>query len=149
MGSKRKGTRYERELLHMFYDNGFMPVRIAGSGSVSIPSVDLIVGKAGLVFAIECKSLKKGTKYIDREKINQLLYFANMFGAIPIVGMRFDRRGWFFLEVKDIRESGSCFAISEEDAQERGMTFWDLISRRLPKCEPHPLLQKWSSETRR
>ncbi|MBU1203820.1 MAG: Holliday junction resolvase, partial [Nanoarchaeota archaeon] len=120
MGSKTKGTRYERELLHLFYDNGFMPVRIAGSGNVTIPSVDLLVGKKGVVFAIECKSIKKGTKYIDKEKIGQLVEFATNFGATPLVGMRFDRVGWFFMNVDELRDSGNCYAVGLNDAKEKG-----------------------------
>lgn len=126
MSSKSKGSRYERELLHKFYNAGFMPVRIAGSGSTTIPSVDLIVGKKGRVFAIECKSIKSGTKYVDSEKIKQLEFFAENFGAVPVVAMRFDRKGWFFIETKDLRKTGKGFAIGLSDAEENGKRFKEL-----------------------
>ncbi len=127
MGSKEKGTRYERELLHMFYDNGFMPVRIAGSGSVSIPSVDLLVGKKGLVFAIECKSVRGKSKYVEKEKIEQLKFFADMFGATPLLGIRFDRIGWFFMNMKHLKDTGNGFSVNLELANEKGIKFEHLL----------------------
>lgn len=128
MGSKSKGTRYERELLHMFYDNGFMPVRIAGSGNVSIPSVDLLVGRKGMVFAIECKSVKGRSKYVEKEKIEQLKLFADMFGATPLLGIRFDRIGWFFMKVDKLKDSGNCYAVNLEMAERNGLKFEHLLS---------------------
>ena len=34
---KSKGTRTERELLHMFHEAGFGGIRAAGSGSTTLP----------------------------------------------------------------------------------------------------------------
>ena len=56
--SKKKGTRAERELLHLLWNANFATLRTAGSGSITIPSCDLLVGKRGKVFAIECKFIK-------------------------------------------------------------------------------------------
>ena len=58
MGSKKKGTRAERELIHMFFKSEpWASVRVAGSGSMPFPCPDLVAGNGKRVLAIECKSL--------------------------------------------------------------------------------------------
>ena len=57
ISNKGKGGRTERELIHMFYNtNIFMPLRVAGSGSTTLPAPDFLVGGKGRVLAIEFKS---------------------------------------------------------------------------------------------
>ena len=69
--SKAKGTRAERELLHMLFENGAAVLRTAGSGSTTIPSCDLLVGKNGKVMAIECKFIKDNI-YIKKDRMKEL-----------------------------------------------------------------------------
>ncbi|MCD4666618.1 Holliday junction resolvase [archaeon] len=126
--SKRKGTRYERELFHMFYKKGFMPVRAAGSGSTPIPNPDLIVGGNKKYLAIECKALKGNSKYFKENEIELLEEFSNRFGAEAIVAVRFDNRGWFFLKINKLGKSkkGTYF-VSYDLAVKNGLKFEDII----------------------
>ena len=55
---KKKGTDAERDLIHIFWKNGWAAVRIAGSGSMKYPSPDILAGKNGTLYAIECKTTK-------------------------------------------------------------------------------------------
>ena len=76
MGNKSKGSNAERELYQMFVDNSYRAVRVAGSGTMENASCDLIAGKKGRKYAIECKSSKKPVKYITKEQINNFIVFA-------------------------------------------------------------------------
>ena len=131
MANKHKGSRTERELVHLFFDNNFAPLRIAGSGSTPLPAPDLVVGGFGKVFAIECKS-GKTTRYIKKEQMEELLLFSTRFGAQPLIGGRFDREGWFFLkpEQLDVTKSG-FYSLSLEDAKEKGLSFGKLIGKEI------------------
>ena len=128
--SKNKGTRAERELLHMFFKSGWMPLRAAGSGSTTIPAVDILTGNGKSFLAIECKSIGKGRKYFDDEEIDQLNFFAKTFGAIALIGARYDGKGWFFLEPKDLgKGNGKNSFVSLELVEERGLKFENLLKK--------------------
>ena len=73
---KKKGCRTERELVHLFWDNGWSASRVAGSGSTSMPAPDLLAGNKSRFMAIECKSLKSKTQYLKKEQMNELKVFA-------------------------------------------------------------------------
>lgn len=126
--SKRKGTRYERELLKMFWEKNFATIRSAGSGSMPLPSPDLLVGGSGRVLAIECKALKEGNKYFKEHEIRELKEFSDKFGAEAWVAVRFDNKGWFFVSVEDlgISKKGTYF-ISLDVAERKGLRFDELI----------------------
>ncbi len=128
MSSKKKGSRTERELFHMFYDAGWQPCRLAGSGSTPLPATDIIAGNAGRVLAVECKSSKNDKKYIEEEKIEQLKEFSEKFGAEPWIGIRFNNMNWFFLSLDDLdRSKKNSFIISKDLARKKGLEFKDLI----------------------
>ena len=93
-GRKSKGSKAERELIHMFWSKGFAAMRAAGSGSTQHPSPDVIAGNGRIFFAIECKASADPVKYIEKDKVNQLDLFANSFGARAIVALRFDNEKW-------------------------------------------------------
>lgn len=108
----------------MFFDAGFIAVRAAGSGSTPLPNPDLIVGGKGKYFAIECKAVKAPYKYFEQAEIDQLLAFANCFGADAWLGLRFDREPWYFLKVHDLEQTKKGYwAVSLEHARNKGITF--------------------------
>ena len=59
---KSKGTRGERELFHLFWNNQWGCIRTAGSGSTPLPAPDLLASKKNRYLAIECKVLKNNIK---------------------------------------------------------------------------------------
>lgn len=123
MNHKQKGSRNERELFHFLWDNGWAVLRVAGSGSTSMPAPDLLAGNKDRFLAIECKSLKKKTQYIERQQMNELKEFAEHFGAEPWVGVRFDKIGWFFLPLKEIPDEGNkSLSVSLEFIKSKGLT---------------------------
>ncbi|PIY60546.1 hypothetical protein COY95_01235, partial [Candidatus Woesearchaeota archaeon CG_4_10_14_0_8_um_filter_47_5] len=102
MKQKTKGTNAERELVHMFWEVGWAAIRVAGSGSSPHPSPDVLAGNAVRRVAIECKSIKDKQVYLGKDEVQQLQYFAGLFGAEPWVGVRFGKGKWFFLTPEDL-----------------------------------------------
>ena len=113
----------------MFWEAGHFCLRVAGSGSMPFPCPDLLVGKEGKSFAIECKSSKQDRRYITEQQVNELKQFANGFGAEAWIGMRFNREGWRFLKPEHLgRNGGKHFFVSKDLCQEKGITFETLIN---------------------
>lgn len=123
MGNKEKGANAERELFQMFINNHYRAVRVAGSGIMENADCDIIAGKKGKKYAIEAKSSKKLAKYITKEQINNFIIFSDIFGLKPIIAIRFNRLGWFFLNPKDMEDSGKNWVINEEIARKKGKRF--------------------------
>jgi len=123
--SKVKGSRYERELLHMFWDTGaWSGIRCPGSGSTPLPSPDLLVTNKTSYLAIECKAIKGRSKYFSEEEIQQLTNFAEAFGALPLIGIRFNGKGWYFLKPEQLKRTKNKFYVATLDlAQKEAMRF--------------------------
>ena len=129
MGSKGKGCRTERELVHLFNDTGnWMAIRVAGSGLTSDPNPDVLAGNKTRKLAIECKSIKGTTKYLYPEEIDQILTFSSKFGAEPWIAIRFNIKGWYFLKPEGLEKTKSSNSIiTLKLAEQKGLKFNDLI----------------------
>ena len=127
MSRKSKGINAERELIHLFWGNGWAICRIAGSGSMRYPSADVLATNKLRRLAIECKTSKDDSKYFTKEEIEQLKTFSNLFGSEPWIGVRFDRTDWFFINLEDLEEKQNSFFISKELAKNKGLSFEELI----------------------
>jgi len=123
MTNKSKGANAERELLHKLIEEGYMAIRIAGSGILPEPSCDIITGKFRKKFCIEVKASKKPVKYIDKKQIENFLIFSQIFGLKPILAIRFNREGWYFIDVKHLNIKDKSVAISLDDAKKAGKRF--------------------------
>lgn len=129
--SKKKGSRVERELLNLFWENKFLCIRVAGSGSMPFPCPDLLVGKKNKSFAIECKSSRLDKRYITERQITELKDFAKGFGAEPWIGMRFNNMEWYFLKPQQLgRNGGKNFFVTKDLALEKGISFKNFIKRK-------------------
>ncbi len=129
MSNKAKGSKAERELYEMFVVNNFRAVRVAGSGRMDNADCDLIAGKPGEKYAIEVKSTKKTSKYISKEQMNSFIVFCEIFGLVPVIAVRFNRLGWYFLNPEDLEDSGKNWGISVADAREKGKRFSQFFRR--------------------
>ena len=126
--SKVKGSKAERELFRMLWDNGWSVVRSAGSGCSQLPSPDLVAGNTKRFIAIECKSIKDDKKYFYQDQVDQLKTFSMRFGAEPWVGIRFDKIGWYFVHLDNLeRSTGNSYIVSLDFAKNKGRTFEELI----------------------
>ena len=130
MASKGKGSRTERELVHLFNEtNSWAAIRVAGSGLTKDPNPDVLTGNGKRYLAIECKSIKSTTKYLYPEEIKQIVDFATKFGAEPWIAIRFNIKGWYFLKPEDLEKTKSSNSIiTLRLAEEKGLKFKDIIS---------------------
>ena len=127
MSQKSKGCNAERELVHMFRNNGWAPLRVAGSGSAHMPCPDIIAGNGIRRLAIEAKSTKSKAVYIPIEEIRQLERFALLFGSEAWVGVRFNKEPWYFLKPVDIKVTEKNYAVSLAHAKRKGRSFEQII----------------------
>ena len=126
-GRKSKGSKAERELIHLFWSKGFAAMRAAGSGSTQHPSPDIIAGDGKLFFAFEVKSSKDRVKYLTRDEITQLDLFANSFGARPFVAIKFNNEKWYFLKLTDLKVTKKSYVVTLDLAKKKGLLLKELI----------------------
>jgi len=123
MSNKAKGSKAERELYELFVANGYRAVRVAGSGMMENTAADLIAGRKGEKYAIEAKSSKSPNKYITKEQIEQFMIFSEIFDLTPVIALRFNREGWFFINPSQLKDSGKNWVISLGDSKLEGKRF--------------------------
>ncbi|MCK4883640.1 MAG: hypothetical protein KAS30_02090, partial [Candidatus Diapherotrites archaeon] len=113
----------ERELMHLFFNEGFSVVRIAGSGTSPLPAPDIIAIKDGRIVAVECKARKAKNLAITIGQIGELTEWAEKAGGECWVAWKVPRKGWFFLKPEQMRNTGKFFTISLKNAMEKGLLF--------------------------
>jgi Holliday junction resolvase len=127
MSVKSKGINAERELIHMFWNNNWTAIRVAGSGSAKYPSPDIIAANITRKLAIEAKLTKEDKKYFTKQDIDQILEFSQKFGAEAWLAVKFPKQGWFFLPPSEIEQTKKGFVFSLEKAKLKGLAFNELI----------------------
>lgn len=143
--SRAKGSEAERELVHRFWAvPGWSAHRVAGSGSSTYPSPDIIAGSAERKLGIECKASSKAVQYLSAEQLGQLCTFCERFGAEPWLALRFPRADWLFVRPNALDWSGSAWAISRAKAAEVGLDFSGLLRQR-----PAPFSARYQKQLRR
>jgi Holliday junction resolvase len=129
MSAKQKGSNAERELIHLFWKtNEWTACRVAGSGSMKYPAPDIIANKDGINLAIECKSTSQLYQYLEKREVEELVEYAKLAGARPLIAVRFNRMPWLFLNPNDLDASGQNLVVTPSVAERRGVTFEQLIS---------------------
>src|SRR3972149_2019367 len=124
MGNKAKGSKAERELLDILTENGWRAARVAGSGVNDNSPCDLFAAKMGKRgYVIEAKSSKKSSIYITKEQISDFVLFSQMIGLSPVIALRFNREGWFFISPNQLKDTGKYLAVSLETAKSEGKRF--------------------------
>lgn len=125
----KKGSREERDLVHMFWDNKFAAMRApASGGATKKPLPDVLAGNGKKYLAIEVKTTTKDKIYIDSEKIERLLEFSDIFGAEPYIGIKFKYKKWLFVEPKNLFKTKSGnYRLDMDLAFEKGLDFDTVI----------------------
>ena len=92
-------SRWEYELMNKLSEIGVV-VRAAGSGLSAI--CDLVFFNKSISkcpFFIECKETKNDIYYINYDQINKLIEVTRKYGGIPILAIKFKRRGYLFVNL--------------------------------------------------
>ena len=137
--NKSKGSKTERELYQMFVESHHRAVRVAGSGMMENADCDIIAGKKGRKYCIEAKSSKKPVKYITKDQINRFITFSDIFGLKPVIAVRFNQIGWFFLNPKDMKDSGKNWVINLEIVRKKGKRFAQFFGEKVNKAKDKSL----------
>ena len=122
---KRKGSRFERDLIEELWKNGFAAIRVAGSGVSHFPCPDIVAGNRKRFLAIEVKMRSTLPLYLTEEEIEKLRRFSEVFGAEEIVALKLPRKKWKFFKPKELGETNRGYRIDEE-IYEKGMDIFDL-----------------------
>lgn len=112
---KAKGTIAERELIHKFWKNNWAAARVAGSGSMKYPSPDIIAGKDGHLFVIECKTTKNEKQYFEKKEIDELKEFAQIAAGIPYLAVKFKKNDWRFYLLSHLKYTGKNYVITTKE----------------------------------
>ena len=113
---KAKGSTFERDLVHKFWEAGWGASRIAGSGSTKLPAPDLIAGKPGRLIVIEAKASADKKKYLTAEEVDQLVLLAKALGAEPWIAVKFNGRGIKFCPANSAKRTEKSVIVSSEDS---------------------------------
>ena len=109
-----KGSRNERELVNLLWDSGFAVMRSPASGSGrKHPQPDILASDGNLIVGIECKSSSGNKVYIKKNEVKKLEEFCNAFGCDPLIGVRFDRKGWLFVSPKECEKTEKSYKIEK------------------------------------
>ncbi len=113
----RKGANAERELLHKLFEKNYAVFRIAGSGSTSLPAVDLLAVKKGKGYLIECKAWAGKRLSIKNSQIQELQTLQQRTDFEIIIAWKADYKGWFFFHIDDMTQTETNFNISLDKAK--------------------------------
>jgi len=127
-----KGVRFERQLLHKLWDNGFAAIRSPASGAISYPVPDIIAGNGKRFLAIEVKMRKSLPLYLKRQEIKELVMFSTLFGAEPFVAIKILKSDWRFVSVSKLKETNKGYKVDEE-VYNLSIDFNELIGKSIQK----------------
>lgn len=92
-----KGDKYERQLRQFFFDQGGAAIRIPASGARTTDELPDIFGIMNdTLWACELKYTSEDFARFTKEEINELLYFANLWGAQPVLVCRYSYDKTFY-----------------------------------------------------
>jgi Holliday junction resolvase len=114
MQNYKKGFRAEHELMKLLSSLDFAVLRAPKSGT---DTIDVIACKRGNIFAFECKNWASTVRVSERQ-LNSLLKFAEKAGAIPLIAIKQEQKGWKFLKAEDLAENNGT--TSEKLIEEKG-----------------------------
>lgn len=112
---KAKGSVFERNLVHKFWESGWGAARIAGSGSSKLPAPDIIAGRPGRMIVIEAKASADKSKYLTVEEVDQLILLARALGAEPWIAVKFNGRGIKFCSANSAKRTEKSVIVSSDD----------------------------------
>lgn len=129
--ANRKGERRERQLVNLLDEVGFAVMRAPASGSATDRELpDVLAGDGDRMFAIEAKSSSGDPIYLDAEEVEALKYFADNFGATPLIGIRFDEQDWTFFDPDELYVTeGGNYRVKLEKVIADGEDVWEIAGQ--------------------
>lgn len=110
--SGQKGSKGENELGGIFADHGYAWMRQAGSGTADRELPDIAVGNGEHFIVMEVKRWGyQDYEYVTKREVEDLIYFADNFGAEYYIAARFNRKPWQFLKKEELHETEKSYRI--------------------------------------
>lgn len=125
----KKGSNEERAVVKLFEERGFGAIRVPASGArTKSDKPDVVAGNGVDYYAVEVKSSKNDYIYIRSEQIDELINFASVFGAVPLVVAKFTYVPFKAFNICDLKVTkGGKYSIHRDFAK-NGIDFVDYIS---------------------
>ena len=120
----RRGSRVERELLHLLEERGFFVVRAAGSGHLGAP--DILAFKMGKYLGFEVKSSKLEELRFSREQLERMEEWERGTGIAMYVAWKVPRKGFKFLPLSYLKKANKTVSIKKEEAEMLSYDFEEL-----------------------
>lgn len=128
MSNYSKGAKGENELGDLFSERGYVWTRTAGSGTGNRELPDQTFGKNGHLIVTETKRFGSDNyDYLSKEEVEDLIYFAENFGAEYYVAVRFDYGSWQFLKKEQMKETEKSYRVENIDDSEIKRTIDDVV----------------------
>jgi len=102
----QKGAGFERDLVDLFWENGWSAARVAGSGSVSHPVPDVFAIKDGRVVVVECKTTS-GDRLSLKKAVKGLKKFQDISGGEAYIAVKFNRVEPRFYTLDSFKDRGN------------------------------------------
>ena len=129
MGSNSKGSRRERELTNLLDERQWAVMRAPSSGAGTQRELpDVLAGNGTRFVAIEAKASSGDPIYVDGEEVDALRFFAENFGADPLLGVRFDYCDWAFFAPDDVYQTDGGNYRIKKDVLDDGLTLPELTN---------------------
>lgn len=114
-----KGSRGENELGEAFEDYGYVYMRQAGSGTADRELPDIAVGNGERFIVFEVKRWAyQDYQYVTKDEVNDLIFFAEQFGAEYYIAARFNHKPWQFFKKDEMYETDKSFRIDNVKSDE-------------------------------
>ncbi|MFO7968064.1 MAG: Holliday junction resolvase Hjc [Archaeoglobaceae archaeon] len=121
----KKGMKFERDLIHMFWNKGYAALRTAGSGAARYPTPDVVAGNGSKFIALEVKKRSSLPVYLTENEVRELVMFSNLFGADAFIAVKIPRKEWKFVDIEQLKK-GKSYRVDEE-VYSTGIDFESII----------------------
>ncbi len=91
------------------------------------PSPDVLASNGSRILAIECKTTRGESKYIEKQQIADLELFAKDFRAEAWIAIKFLRTQWYFISLENVEQTNKNYLVTKSLAELKGKTFTQLL----------------------
>jgi len=129
--SGKKGSKGENELGKLFEDEGYVFMRQAGSGTADRELPDIAIGNGDRFIVFEVKRWgNQDYGYLSKKEVNDLIFFADKFGAEYYIAARFNRKSWQFYKKDEMHETKKSYRIENVNNEEIERTIEDVCKEK-------------------
>lgn len=126
IGTYKKGSRAEHELIKKLTEQGFSVIRAAGSGG-GTPCPDVLAFRTIDQFGFECKSVESPNLQLRAEQIRHLIGWEQNTNITTFIAWRQRGGNWLFVRVEHVKKTPKGYSLSQKDALRFGVSLEQLL----------------------